>query len=62
MVFGFEFVEDGRVDESDRNGGVGILSVIVDFGDVVIVRSEGFKDVVVIIEIEGEGISQEISP
>jgi hypothetical protein len=57
MIFGFKFVEDRGVDESDGDRGIGIFGVIIDFGDVVIVGSEGFEDVVVIVEVEGDGVS-----
>jgi hypothetical protein len=62
VIFGFEFFEDGGVDEGDGDGGVRVLGVIVDFGDIVIVGSEGFEDIVVIIEIEGDGVGQCFSP
>jgi hypothetical protein len=63
VIFGFESVENFEKSEGDGNGrisGRGI-GVIVDIDDVRIVRSEGFENVVVIVEIEGDG-SQCFSP
>lgn len=64
MIFEFELVENGLVGKSDGNfriSGWGV-GVIVDVGDIVIVWGEGGEDVVVIVEIEGEGMSQCFSP
>lgn len=64
MVFEFEFGEDIGVDKGDRDSGkvvVGMV-VVVDRGDVGIVGGESGKDVVVIVEIEGDGVRQCFSP
>lgn len=64
MIFEFKFGEDIGVDESDGDSGkvvVGMV-VIVDGGDIGIVRSKGGKDIVVVVEIEGDGVSQCFSP
>jgi hypothetical protein len=63
-MFGFELVENGLVGEGDGNFGISGwgVSVIVNVGDIVIVWGEGFEDVVVIVEIEGDGVSQCFSP
>jgi hypothetical protein len=62
VIFGFEFVEDRGVNESDGDGRVRIFGVIIDFGDIVIIRCESFEDIVVIVEIESDGVSQCFSP
>ena len=64
MIFEFEFGEDVGVDEGDGYSGKVIVRmvVVVDRGDVGIVRSESGEDVVVIVEIEGDGVSQCFSP
>ena len=57
-------VEDFGSGEGDGNGrisGKGV-SGIFDISDVWIVRGEGGKDVMVIVEIEGDGVSQCFSP
>lgn len=64
MIFKFELVENGLVGEGDGNfriSGWGV-GVIVDVGDIVIVGGEGGEDVVVVVEIEGDGMSQCFSP
>jgi len=63
VVFGFELVEDFESGEGDGDGGIsgGGVGVIVDVGDVRIVGGEGFEDIVVVVEIEGDG-SQCFSP
>jgi hypothetical protein len=50
--------------EGDGNFGISGWGIggIVDVSDVWIVRYEGFEDIVVIIEIEGDGVSQCFSP
>ena len=63
VVFGFELVEDFESGEGDGDfwiSGRGV-GVIVDVDDMGIVGSEGFEDVVVVVEIEGDG-SQCFSP
>jgi hypothetical protein len=50
------------VNESDGDGRVRIFGVIIDFGDIVIIRCESFEDIVVIVEIESDGVSQCFSP
>jgi hypothetical protein len=64
VVFGFELVEDFGSGESDGNFGISGwgISVIVNVSDVWIVWCEGFEDVVVIIEIECDSVSQCFSP
>ena len=64
MIFEFEFGEDVGVDKGDSDSGKVIVRmvVVVDRGDIGIVRSEGGKDVVVVVEIEGDGVSQCFSP
>lgn len=64
MIFGFKFVEDGLVDEGNGNFGISGrgIGVVVDIGDVGIVGGESGEDVVVIVEIEGDGVSQCFSP
>jgi hypothetical protein len=59
VIFGFEFVEDRGVNESDGDGRVRIFGVIIDFGDKVIIRCEGFEDVMVVVEVEGDGVSHD---
>lgn len=64
IIFGFELVEDFGSGEGDGNFGIGIrvVSVIDDVGDMGVVGSEGGEDVVVVVEIEGDGVSQCFSP
>ena len=62
MIFEFKFGEDVGVDEGDGDSGVRIFGVIDDVGDVGIVRGESGEDVVVIVEIEGDGVGQFFSP
>ena len=50
------------VDKGDGNFWIRIVSVVNDVGNIVIIRSECFEDVVVIIEIEGDSVSQCFSP
>jgi hypothetical protein len=64
VVFGFELVEgfgssEGYSDFGISGWGIG---VIVNVSDVWIVWCEGFEDVVVIIEIECDSVSQCFSP
>ena len=64
MVFGFELVEDfgsGKGDSDFGISGWGVC-VIKDVSDVWVVGGEGFEDVVVVVEIEGDGVSQCFSP
>ena len=63
VVFGFELVEDFGSGEGDGDFGISGrgVGVIVDVDDMGIVGSEGFEDVVVVVEIEGDG-SQCFSP
>ena len=64
MVIEFELVGGIDIDECDTDGGIsgsrigGVLNV----GDGVIVWGKSFEDVVVVVEIEGDGFSQDISP
>ena len=64
MVIEFELIGGIDIDESDTDGGIsgsrigGVLNV----GDGVIVWGESFEDVVVVVEIEGDGFSQDVSP
>ena len=62
MIFEFEFGEDVGVDEGDSDFGIGVVGVVNDVSDVVIVRDESGEDVVVIVEIEGDGVGQCFSP
>jgi hypothetical protein len=57
-------VEDFESGEGDGNFGISGrgIGVIVDVSDMRILGSEGGEDVVVIIEIEGDGVSQCFSP
>jgi len=57
-------VEDFESGEGDGDGGIsgGGVGVVVDVDDVRIVRSEGFENVVVIVEIECDGIGHVFSP
>ena len=50
--------------KGDGNFGIsgGGVGVIVDVGDMGIVGGESGEDVVVIVEIEGDGVSQCFSP
>jgi hypothetical protein len=56
-------VEDFGSGEDDGNFGISgwSIGVIVNVGDVWIVWGEGFEDVVVVVEIEGNGF-QSFSP
>jgi len=56
-------VEDFGSGEGDGNFGISGrgVGVIVDVGDVGVVGGEGFEDIVVVVEIEGDG-SQCFSP
>jgi hypothetical protein len=64
VVFGFELVKNFRSGEGDGNFGISGwgIGVIINVGDVWIVWSKGFEDVVVIVEIESDGVSQCFSP
>jgi hypothetical protein len=56
--------EDFGSGEGDGDSGkvvVGIV-VVVDIGDVGVVRSESGEDVMVIVEIEGDGVGHVFSP
>jgi hypothetical protein len=55
-------VENFGSGEGDGDFGIGVVGVIVDVGDMGIVGYEGFEDVVVIVEIESDGVSQCFSP
>jgi hypothetical protein len=64
VIFEFEFGEDVGVDEGDGDSGkvvVGMI-VVVDRGNIGIVGGESGEDVVVIVEIEGDGVGQCFSP
>ena len=63
VVFGFELVEEFGGGEGDGDGGISGrgVGVIVDVDDMGIVGGEGFEDIVVVVEIEGNG-SQCFSP
>ena len=58
MIFRFEFVENFESGEGDGDMGVSVWSVgiIVDVDDVGIVWGEGFEDIVVVGEYEGDGV------
>ena len=64
VVFGFELVEDFGGCEGDRDVGISVrvVGVIEDVSDMLVIGCEGFEDVVVIIEIEVNGVSQCFSP
>ena len=64
IIFGFELVEDFESSEGDGNFGISGrgIGVIVNVSDVGIVGGEGGEDVVVIVDIEGDGVSQCFSP
>lgn len=64
MIFKFEFGEDVGVDKGDSDSGKVIVGmvVVVDRGDIGIVRGESGEDIVVVVEIEGDGVSQCFSP
>lgn len=47
------------MNEGDSDFGVGVDGIIGDVSDVVIVRSESFEDVVVVVEVEGDGVSHD---
>jgi hypothetical protein len=57
-------VEDFESGKGDGNFGISGrgIGVIVDVGDVRIVWGESFENVVVIVEIESDGVSQCFSP
>ena len=61
MVIEFELIGGIDIDESDTDGGIsgsrigGVLNV----GDGGIIRSESFEDVVVVVEVEGNGVSHD---
>jgi hypothetical protein len=64
VIFGFESVADfgeGKGDGNGRISGRGI-GVIFDVDDVGIVGGEGFEDIVVVVEIEGDGVGHVFSP
>ena len=61
VVFGFELVEDFEGGEGDGDFGIGVVGVVVDVGDMGVVPGEGGEDIVVVVEIEGDG-SQCFSP
>lgn len=56
-------IEDFEGGEGDGDGGIsgGGVGVVVDVGDMGVVPGEGGEDVVVVVEIEGDG-SQCFSP
>ena len=58
MIFKFKFGERIEVDESDGDGGISGrgLSGILNVGDNMIVVGKCGEDVVVVVEIEGDGI------
>ena len=64
VIFEFKFGEDVGVNEGDSDSGEGVVRIVVvdDVGDVGIVRSKSGKDVVVVVEIEGDGVGQCFSP
>ena len=57
IVFGFELVEDFGGGEGDGDAGISVCGVrgVVDVDDVGIVGGEGFEDIVVVGENEGDG-------
>ena len=56
-------IEDFEGGEGDGDGGIsgGGVGVVVDVGDMGVVPGEGGEDIVVVVEIEGDG-SQCFSP
>lgn len=62
VIFEEELVDDVGVGEGDGDFGISVVGVVNDVGDVVIVWGEGFEDVVVIVEIEGDGVGHVFSP
>ena len=64
MIFEFELVENFGSGEGDGNFGISGwgVGVIEDVSDMGIVWGESFKDVVVVVEIEDDGGSQDVSP
>ena len=64
MIFEFEFGERIKVDEGDGDGGISGWGVggVLNVGDGIVVVGKGGEDVVVVVEIEGDGVSQDISP
>ena len=64
VIFGFKLVEDFESGKGDGNFGISGrgIGVIVDVGDVRVVWGESFENVVVIVEIESDGVSQCFSP
>ena len=61
MIFGFEFIGGIDVDESDTNGWISVTGNggVLNVGDGGIIRSESFEDVVVVVEVEGNGVSHD---
>lgn len=65
MIFEFKFGEDVGVDKGDRDSGKVVVGMVVvdDVGDIGIVGGESGEDVVVVVEIEGDGgVGQCFSP
>ena len=62
VIFEEELVDDIGVGEGNGDFGISVVGVVNDVGDVVIVWGEGFEDVVVIVEIEGDGVGHVFSP
>lgn len=62
MIFEFKLIEDFGIGEGDGNFGIGVVGVVNDVSDVRVVRGEGGEDVVVVVEIEGDGVGQCFSP
>ena len=55
-------VENFESGEGDGDFGIGVVGVVNDVGDVWIVGGESGEDVVVIVEIEGDGVCHVFSP
>ena len=64
MIFKFELVGGIDVDEGDADGGISGSSVgcVLNVSDGIVVWGEGGEDVVVVVEIEDDGFSQDVSP
>jgi len=64
VIFEFELVENFGSGEGDGNFGISGrgVGVIEDVSDMGIVWGESFEDVVVVVEIEDDGFSQDVSP
>jgi hypothetical protein len=61
VIFGFEFIGGIDIDESDTNGWISVTGNggVLNVGDGGIIRSESFEDVVVVVEVEDNGVSHD---